>query len=426
VKNIINKKMKKIIQKPKGMHDILPDDWQYWEKIIEVFKDFKRRYNFGSIETPVLEPLNLFEIALSKQGDLMSKEVYTLKTKSGENLILRPEGTISTARAYVENSLNYKGLPQRLAYFEPMFRHENPQAGRYREFHQIGFEIIGGDDPFYDYEIINLLINFLKELKIKNISLKVNSIGCHTCQPKYERQLKKYFSENKSKLCHNCQKKYDKNPLRVLDCKDESCQTVREEAPNILDYLCASCRNHFKSVLEYLDEGGVEFTLDKNLVRGLDYYNRTVFEIFSGSDQAIVGGGRYDYLIKKIGGKNTPAVGGGIGVERLIELMKSQNITGEQEKGKRIFFIHIGDIAKKKSIPIINEIRKRNISIFSEPSKDSLKSQLKLANKKNIPIVLIYGQKEVFEESIIIRNLKTGIQENVPLKKLVDKLKDYL
>ncbi len=417
-----------IIQSPKGMRDILAGDRSWWDKITKVFSELKDIYNFDLIETPVLEYAKLFETAMNKETDLISKEMYTFKTKGGDFLVLRPEGTVTTARAYIENNLSHKGQPQRLCYFEPMFRHENTQAGRYREFHQMGFEILGGaNDSIYDAEVIQVIYRLLQELKIKNIVLKINSIGCRNCRPNYERRLKAYYSKYERELCADCKKRLETNPLRLLDCKNESCQPFKKNAPNILDKLCSSCSSHFKSVLEYLEELGIEYTLDSQLVRGLDYYDRTVFEIFSGGEGAIAlaGGGRYDYLAEKIGGKPTPAVGGAIGVERIVDAMKAQEIILEPKEIKKVFFIHIGEVAKKKSLKIIEELRKKKIAVAEDLGRESLKSQLKLANKKGIHLVLILGQKEVYEESIIIRNLKTSIQESIPLSKLTDSVKKY-
>ncbi len=410
------------------MRDILAGDRPWWDKITKIFSELKDIYNFDLIETPVLEYAKLFETAMGKETDLISKEMYTFKTKGGDFLVLRPEGTVTTARTYVENNLSHKGQPQRLCYFEPMFRHENTQAGRYREFHQIGFEILGGaNDSIYDAEVIQVVYRLLQELKIKDIVLKINSIGCRNCRPNYERRLKAYYSKYERELCADCKKRLDTNPLRLLDCKNESCQPFKTNAPNILDKLCSSCSSHFKSVLEYLEELGIEYTLDSQLVRGLDYYDRTVFEIFSGGEGAVAlaGGGRYDYLAEKIGGKSTPAVGGAIGVERVIDAMKAQGILPEPKETKKIFFIHIGEVAKKKSLKIIEDLRKKKIAVAEDLGRESLKSQLKLANKKGIPLVLILGQKEVYEESIIIRNLKTSIQESIPLSKLTDSIKKY-
>lgn len=426
-----------MIQTPKGLHDILAEGRVWWDKINKTFNEIKDVYSFDLIETPVLEYANLFEKAIGKETDLMSKEMYTFKTKGGEILVLRPEGTVVTARAYVQNNLSHKGQPQRLCYFEPMFRHENPQAGRYREHHQIGFEILGGaNDSVYDAEVIQVIYRFLQELKLKNLVLKINSIGCRNCRPAYERKLKSYYAKYEKELCYDCKKRLSTNPLRLLDCKNETCQPFKAGAPNILDKFCGSCSSHFKGVLEYLEESGVEYTLDNTLVRGLDYYDRTVFEIYATADKeegkteavalSLAGGGRYDYLIEKIGGKPTPAVGGAIGVERVIEAMKAQGIVPELKEPKKVFFIRIGEVAKKKSLKIIEELRKKKIPVFEDLGRESLKSQLKLANKKGIPLVLILGQKEVYEESIIIRNLKTSIQENIPLSRLIDSIKKYL
>jgi len=298
------------LQEPKGMHDVLPAEQPVWEMIRENANGLAAFYRFNRIQTPVLEHLSVFEKSEGEGTDLMEKEMYVLKTKGGDTLALRPEGTPPVMRAYLQHSLSRLGQPQKLFYIEPMFRHDNPQLGRYRQFTQIGFEIIGGvNDPAYDAQVIMIADHLLKESKVKNVGLRINSVGCRICRPNYKKALATYYKNHEKELCVDCQRRLKDNPLRLLDCKKEQCQPFKEKAPNLLDKLCASCTGHLKEVLEYLDEMQLPYRLDNTLVRGLDYYSRTVFEfIAEGKGDkvgSLAGGGRFDYLAEIMGGKAT-------------------------------------------------------------------------------------------------------------------------
>jgi histidyl-tRNA synthetase len=405
----------KTFQTPKGMHDVLPFDQQWWDRVRRVARDIADSYNFNRIDTPILESADLFRRGIGEETDVVEKEMFVLKTKGGDLLALRPENTASVARAYLEHHLSRQAQPQKLWYEGPFFRHENPQAGRFRQFSQIGFEVIGGqNDPIYDAQIIIMFQRLLEELRIKGISLKINSIGCRVCRPLY-------------KLCNDCQKRLKTNPLRLLDCKRSECQEFKNKAPNFFDKLCVTCSTHLKGVLEYLDELSIPYGLDNQLVRGLDYYNRTVFEFGvegPGSDVGTLpGGGRYDYLIELLGGRLTPAVGGACGVERLIAVMKAQEVKLPAKSPKKVFLIHVGDLAKRKSVKIIENLRTAGISVMEALGRESLRAQLKSADKEGIELALIFGQKEIFEESIIVRNLRSSLQETVPLARLVEEIK---
>ena len=357
--------------------------------------------------------------------------MFTLKTKGGYYLALRPENTAGIIRAYLEHSLGRVSQPIRLFYLGPFFRYERPQAGRYRQFHQIGFEIIGSDDdPLYDAQIILASHRLIEELKIKQLVIQLNSIGCRNCRPNYKRKLQEYYKKHEGKVCKDCKYRIDANPLRLLDCKNSECAEIKAGAPIMMNYLCAACRNHFKSVLEYLDELGLSYTLNSYLVRGLDYYTRTVFEISSDADPnfAFGGGGRYDYLGEILGGRKTPlpAVGSALGVERLIEIMKAQGIPGISRPRAKVFLIQIGDPAKKKALGLIEKFRSANIRVMESLGRESLKGQLKSADKEGVDLALLLGQREVFEESIIIRDMKSGNQETVPIPKVVEEVRKRL
>lgn len=420
-----------MFQPPRGMHDVLPAEWPWRERISRAARELADFYNFSRIETPVVESAKLFERGIGEETDLIEKEMFTLRTKGGDLLALRPEGTAPVVRAYLEHHLGRMSQPQKLFYEGPFFRHENPQAGRYRQFNQIGFEIIGGaNDPVYDAQAILIFERLLEELKIKNIVLKVNSIGCRVCRPLYKRQLQNYYRSREKKLCADCQRRLKTNPLRLLDCKCEPCEECKGRAPNFFDKLCAACSGHLKTVLEYLDELAVSYGLDNQLVRGLDYYSRTVFE-FSvegpGAEVgALPGGGRYDYLAELLGGRPVPAVGGSCGVERLVYVMKAQQVKLPPRAGKKAFLIHVGELAKKKSLTIIETLRRAGIPVTESLGRESLKAQLRIADRERAELALLFGQKEIFEGSIIIRDLRNSLQETVPLPKLVEEIKRRL
>jgi histidyl-tRNA synthetase len=410
------------------MHDILPNEQPWFERVHRVARELADFYGFGKIDTPILEFTDLFIRSIGEETDMVGKEMFTLKTKGGDFLALRPENTAGIARAYLEHHLGRAAQPQKLFYYGPFFRHESPQAGRFRQFHQFGFEVIGGlNDPLYDAQIIIIFQRILEDLRIKNIALKVNSIGCRVCRPLYKKQFQSAYRLVEKKICADCQRRLKTNPLRLLDCKKPECQEYKMKAPNFFDKLCVTCSKHLKGVLEYLDEVGVSYGLDNTLVRGLDYYSRTVFE-FSvsgpGSEVGSVGGGgRYDYLMELLGGRLTPAVGAAAGVERIIAVMRAQEVKLPAKTVKKVFLIHVGELAKKKSVGIMEQLRAAGISVSEALGKESLKAQLKSADKEGIELALIFGQRELFEGNIIIRNLRTSLQETVPLAKLIEEIK---
>lgn len=408
------------------MHDILPADQPLWEKLRKVARELGEDYNFERIDTPLVEPMALFERTAGESSDIVEKQMYVLKTKEDDSLVLRPEATASVARAYVEHGMAHVPQPVKLYYFGPLYRHEQPQEGRVRQFHQAGFEIIGGDsDAVYDAQIVAVAYRFLEEMKVGKLEIRINSIGCKQCRPIYRKKLVDYYKSRPS--CKTCKRRITVNPLRVLDCKEKECATTKAGAPAMIDSLCTGCRGHFKLVLEYLDELGLSYMLDNQLVRGLDYYSRTVFEIFTeGWDAALAGGGRYDYLLELLGAKATPAVGCAVGLERVGLALAKQGTPVTAKQKNRVHFIHIGDLAKKKSLSLIEALRRGGVHVAESLGKDSLKGQLAAADKAGAELALIFGQMEAFEESIIIRDLKTGAQETVLLTKFVEAVKKRL
>ncbi len=420
-------------QAVKGMHDVLPSDEPYWERIEGAARSIAKRYGFSRIEPPVLEFAELYNKTSGETTDVVQKEMYTLKTKGGDSLALRPEYTPGIARAYLEHGMSRMSQPQRLIAMGHIFRHERPQLGRARQFTQIDLETLGGvSDPMYDAETISFFSDLLAELKIKSPVLKLNSIGCRVCRPIYRKQLIAYYKSHESELCEDCRARIDTNPLRLLDCKEPECEKLKADAPSILDKLCVNCSNHFKEALEYLDEVKIPYELDPRLVRGLDYYSRTVFEFYASGPEGEIGalaaGGRYDYLMETIGGHITPAVGGASGIERLIAVMRAKEIppNGNAVAAKRVFFAHAGDLSRKRSFALVKMLREKGIMVSESLTKDSLGNQLKVADKEGIGFALILGQKEIYENSLILRDLTSGTQEAVPVDRIVDELKRRL
>ena len=414
-------------QRPKGMHDILPQEQKYYQKVYDVVLNIADFYGFGKIDTPLVEQEELFSKGIGLSTDIVKKEMYTLKTKGGDSLALRPEWTSPIVRAYIENGMSSWFQPVKLWYFGPCYRYERPQAGRYRQFWQFGFEVLGEQSPVVDAQIIQIFYDILQELKLKGLIVAVNSIGDNNCRPYYKKLLANYFRSRQGSLCSDCRRRFKENVLRILDCKEEKCQPIKADAPQILDHLCDECKKHFKGVLEFLDEIEIPYNLNPYLVRGLDYYTKTVFEIFAEKEEiALAGGGRYDRLVKVLGGKDTPASGAAAGVERIIDLMKSQDVKFAKETKPKIFLAQLGELAKRKSLKLLKNFRKAKIKVAESFGRDSLKAQLNRANKFEVDYTLILGQKEALENVVIIRDMRSGKQEVVKIDKIISELKKKL
>jgi len=420
-------------QSPTGMHDILPEDQKYFQKIYSVVSDIADFYGFGKIDTPLLEEAELFSKGIGISTDIVKKEMFSFKTKGGDFLALRPEFTTPVVRAFIENGMQNRPQPLKLWHFGPCFRYERPQAERYRQFWQFGFEVLGDNSSVIDAQIIQIFFNILKELKLKNLIIEVNSMGDSQCRPYYKKLLANYFRTREVSLCIDCKRRVKENVLRILDCKEEKCQPIKAEAPQMLDHLCEECQLHFKEVLEFLDEIGIPYNLNPYLVRGLDYYTKTVFEIFSGDIEkkseiktALAGGGRYDKLVKLLGGKDTPSCGAAAGIERIVKIMKSQNIRFPKEGESQVFLAQLGNLAKRKSLKLLEDFRKMKIKVAESFGRDSLKAQLSRADKIGAKYTLIIGQKEALEGTIITRDMGSGKQEIVKLDKVVEEMKKKL
>lgn len=421
---------KKIIQTPRGTRDLLPETQAYFDYVERVFESVVRSAGFSKITTPVFEDTNLFIRGVGQNTDLVDKEMYTFKDRSENSLTLRPEGTAPIVRAYLEDGMQSWPQPVKLYYFEPMYRYDRPQAGRYREFWQFGFEMIGDKSALADAIVITTAFRVYEKLGLKDtLSMQINSIGCSECRPKYLKDLIKYFKDNEKELCPDCKKRLNANPLRLLDCKEKKCQAVAEEAPQIVNSLCSACHENFKEVLEYLDEIGIVYEINPRLVRGLDYYTRTVFEIWNGkggSQNALGGGGRYDKLVEILGGQSTPALGFAGGVDRTVEQI--QQIQDGLECGDKrdVFVAQIGDEARKKCFRLMNDLWNSGVDAEGCLDKGSISNQLAAADKIGARYALIMGQKEAYDGTVIVKEMLSGMQEVITLDKLIPELKRKL
>ncbi|MBU1255839.1 histidine--tRNA ligase [Patescibacteria group bacterium] len=423
----MSKKSKSKFKIPRGMRDILPKEQIYWEKVRSVIGNVAGSYGFERIDTPILEERDLFIKSTGAYTDIIEKEMFNLTTKGRDKLSLRPEFTPGVMRAYLEGGLSSLPHPVKLYSIGPIFRYERPQKGRYRQSYQANFEVIGEQDPVLDAQLIQIFFSISKKLGLKKLITQINSIGCFKCRPNYRKKLVNFYRNRKKDFCSNCQRRFQYNPLRLLDCKNEICSQLAQEAPQIIDSLCDECNSHFKSVLEYLDELEIPYILNPCLVRGLDYYTKTVFEIWpeeeDGRQVSLSGGGRYDGLIKLLGGQDTPAVGFAIGLDRIVNLIKEREIKITPRKKHLIFLVQLGELGKKKSLKLFEELRQAGLETASSFSKNTIKSQLRIANKLQARFALILGQKEALEDSIIIRDMETGSQKIVPLFKAVKEVK---
>lgn len=418
-------------QSPTGMHDILPEEQKYFQRIYSVVENLANFYEFQKIDTSILEETELFSKGIGLATDIVGKQMYSFKSKGGDELTLRPEGTAPIVRAFIEQGMQNFPQPVKLWHFGPFFRYEKPQFGRFRQFHQFGFEVFGESDSVTDAQIIQIFYNILKEIRIKNLIIEINSIGDSQCRPYYKKLLTNYFRSRESALCSDCRRRLRENPLRILDCKEEKCQPIKLHSPQLLDHLCEECHNHFKKVLEFLDELALPYRLNPYLVRGLDYYTKTVFEIYEDSEEgrkigALAAGGRYDNLVKILGGKDTSACGGAAGIERIIAIIKEKAIKFPKIAPAKIFLAQLGDLAKRKSLKILEDFRKAKIKVGETLGRDSLRTQLNRANKMGVKYTLILGQKEALEGTIIMRDMASGSQETVKLERVIKEMEKRL
>ena len=415
------------INAPRGTNDILPPASFKWQYLEEKAKEICRKYNYKEIRTPIFESTDLFIRGIGESTDIVEKEMYTFEDKGGRSITLRPEGTAPVVRSFIENKLYGRGLPFKFFYSGPMFRYERPQAGRYRQFHQFGVEVLGSDNPLVDVEIIKLGIDFLKEVGLSDFVVEINSVGCKECRPDYLEKLRDYFSSVNQELCGDCKRRINTNPLRVLDCKVESCQKIIKDAPKITDNLCDKCKDDFETVKKGLNSLMIEYLEVPTLVRGLDYYTNTAFEIKSddlGSQDAIFAGGRYNGLVEEIGDRNIPGVGFALGLERLEILLEDKEL--DIESGIDIYIVTIGEKAEREGFKYLNQLREAGISADKDYSGRSVKSQMKDADRKDSNYTIILGNEELESGQATLRNMRSGEEFSVVLNELVAKINDLI
>ncbi len=410
---------------PRGTKDIFGEDIYLWQNVEGRLRDICEKFCVSEIRTPVFEQTELFQRGVGETTDIVTKEMYTLEKKGSESVTLKPEGTAGAARAFVENSMYADPQPTKLYYITPAFRYERPQAGRQRQFHQFGVEIFGSYDASCDAEAISIAYEALNRIGVKNIELRINSLGGNECRKKYNKTLKEFIGNNIDCLCEDCRTRFEKNPLRVLDCKNEKCKKVIENAPSVIDCLDEECLAHFEALKANLDNMGIPYVVDPKIVRGLDYYTRTVFEFVSneiGSQGTVCGGGRYDNLIKECGGPATGAVGFAMGLERIMMLVKSQELIKSQGKNVDIYIGSIGEEGFLKAQAIGYELRKAGICAEYDTLKRSVKAQLKYANKIGAKYSIVIGENEVQNDCVNLKNMQESSQEEIKLSEIKDVL----
>lgn len=409
----------------RGTKDILPQEQSLWRFVQAKASTLSKKYGFRRLDTPVFEDSRLFSRSVGETTDIMEKETYTFADRGGDYLTLRPEGTAPVCRSYLEHGMQNLPQPVRLYYFCPVFRYDRPQSGRYRQHYQYGVEVIGDGDPLVDMEIIAMSWNFIKELGLQNTSLYINSIGDSKCRPNYIKNLTNYYSSRISKMCAMCKNRFSNNPLRLLDCKKEVCQELQKEAPGSIDHLCEECQSHWDNVCSYLSVAGIPYMVNNRLVRGLDYYTRTVFEIQplkAGSQSTLLGGGRYDGLIEQLGGRPTPGIGFATGFERIIMNLQQQNIQGSEDDSPEYFVISVSDENTDEIIKLVSVMRDAGTRVIMGSRGKSLKGQLRNANSLGIPKVLIVGEEERASGMITLRDMANGTQTTVPVSEFLDNL----
>lgn len=410
--------MSLITKRVYGAEDVLPKDSYKWQLIEDIMRSEAAAYGFKEIRTPVFEHTELFQRGVGDTTDVVQKEMYTFNTKGGTSLSLRPEGTSGAARAVLEHAVYNDGLPIKTYYFDSCYRYEKKQANRYREFHQFGVELYGASSPVADAEIISLATTLFDRLGVTDLQLELNSIGCPTCRAEYHKALKKYFESYKDKLCDTCLSRLEKNPMRILDCKSPVCSEIAKDAPVVLDYLCDDCKNHFQQVKAYLDAAEIPYIVNPKIVRGLDYYTKTVFEFVTtrlGSQGTVCGGGRYDGLIEELGGQHTPSLGFGLGMERLLALMEELGIEIPLPPSCDIYIAGLGEEAQKKAFTLVKEVRETSLIAECDIVGRSLRAQMKYADKIGAKFSMVIGENEINENKAILKNMETGEKTEVPL-----------
>lgn len=406
----------------KGTKDVLPKEVHKNQYIEATALDIAEKFGYKEIRTPMFEHTELFQRGVGDTTDVVQKEMYTFDDKGGRSITLRPEGTAGAVRSYLENGLCNEALPQKVCYVGPCFRYEKPQAGRLREFHQFGVECFGTASPLADAELISLGKSIFDTLEVKDISLEINSIGCPTCRAEYHKALKEYFSSRKDELCDTCRDRLDRNPMRILDCKSPVCSEIAKDAPVVLDYLCEECNEHFKKVQEYLKSMHIDYTINPKIVRGLDYYTKTVFEFITnsiGAQSAVAAGGRYDGLVDELGGQKTPSLGFAMGLERLMMLMDAQNAPFPDANVPDLFVVALGDKATLKAVEIVKDMRAEGFTALMDLNQRSVRAQMKYADKLGAKFNIVIGDNEVENGTAKLKNMSTGEETDIALETFV-------
>lgn len=415
---------------PRGTKDITPKDVYKWHYIEKKFREICALYGYEEIRTPIFEHTEVFARSVGDTTDVVQKEMYSFTDRGDRQLSLKPEGTAGVIRSFIENKMYADTQPTKLYYITPCFRYERPQAGRQRQFHQFGIEVLGSDGPSVDAEVISLAVQFFNEMGLKNLSVNINSVGCPTCREEYNRKLKEYLDQKVDVLCETCLERKDKNPMRVIDCKNPHCKENLQDIPFMIDHLCEDCKDHFDKLQTYLKEMDINYVVDKTIVRGLDYYKKTAFEIISndiGSQSTVCGGGRYDGLVEMLGGpKGISGIGFALGAERLLLTLENNNIEIENPKSTDIYIATIGDAAKTKSFKLIKDLRTNHISADNDHLDKSLKAQFKYSDKLNAKYTVVIGDDELANDTATLKNMKTSEQTTIKLSELVDELKKRL
>jgi histidyl-tRNA synthetase len=417
--------MATLYRAPRGTADILPQEQPYWELVKKTASQLCQLYGYQRLDTPVFESAELFQHSVGEETDIVEKEMYIFEDRSEQQLALRPEGTASICRAYLEHGMFNLPQPVRLYYLAPVFRYERPQTGRYRQHYQFGVEALGEADPALDAEVIGMSWHFYQLLGLRGLSLKLNSLGCRHCRPKYLDGLSEYYAHHAQDLCPNCQSRVRRNILRLLDCKQASCQQIAQEAPKIWHYLCPECQQHFDKLKGYLQDLGLSYQLEARLVRGLDYYTKTVFEVqpeIEGGQSTLGGGGRYDDLIEQLGGRPTPAVGFATGLERVILNLQKQGVGSPSSASPKVYLAYLGETAKVEAMKLAAQLRQAGIGIVVASGDKSLKAQLKQANSWGMSQVIIIGEEELKMGQLILRDMKRGEQEAIAFSELLPRL----
>ena len=415
---------------PRGTKDITPKDVYKWHYVEKKFREICALYGYEEIRTPIFEHTEVFARSVGDTTDVVQKEMYSFTDRGDRQLSLKPEGTAGVIRSFIENKMYADTQPTKLYYITPCFRYERPQAGRQRQFHQFGIEVLGSDGPSVDAEVISLAVQFFNEMGLKNLSVNINSVGCPTCREEYNRKLKEYLDKKVDVLCETCLERKDKNPMRVIDCKNPHCKENLQDIPFMIDHLCEDCKDHFDKLQTYLKEMDINYVVDKTIVRGLDYYKKTAFEIISndiGSQSTVCGGGRYDGLVEMLGGpKGISGIGFALGAERLLLTLENNNIEIENPKSTDIYIATIGDAAKTKSFKLIKDLRTNHISADNDHLDKSIKAQFKYSDKLNAKYTVVIGDDELANDTATLKNMKTSEQTTIKLSELVDELKKRL